>query len=208
MRRGRRLWKRRRLAVVWATLKLRHYMQAWVKLLARMDPLKYLFEKPALSRILDGSEYCSRKNLCNSEIHQGTGHRRSLGHAPRPGLRTVEDRLPRWRPLVCHCGREEPNNWQMNFDGAASWNGIGIILMSQEERLLISRLNFECTNNIAEYEAAQACHWHVLKAKRLDVRGDSKLVISQTNGNSQTRDDKLIPYQDMLESIAICMVLL
>lgn len=66
-----------------------------VKLLARMDPLKYLFEKPAVSRILDGSEYCPSLNLCHSEIHQGTGHRRSLGHAPRPGLRTVEDRLPR-----------------------------------------------------------------------------------------------------------------
>ena len=53
---------------------------------------------------------------------------------------------------------EEPNNWQMNFDGDFndSGNGIGRILMSPEERLLISRLHFECTNNIAEYEACIA----------------------------------------------------
>ena len=46
----------------------------------------------------------------------------------------------------------------MNFDGAFndSGNGIGRILMSPEERLLISRLHFECTNNIAEYEACIA----------------------------------------------------
>lgn len=31
------------------------------------------------------------------------------------------------------------------------------------------------------------------------MRGDSKLVISQTNGNWKTRDEKLIPYQEMLE---------
>jgi len=38
------------LAVVWAAQKLRHYFLAHsVKLLARMDPLKYIFEKPVTS---------------------------------------------------------------------------------------------------------------------------------------------------------------
>ncbi|KAK0594537.1 hypothetical protein LWI29_010064 [Acer saccharum] len=38
------------LSLVWATQRLRHYMLAYqVWLLSRMDPLKYLFEKPALS---------------------------------------------------------------------------------------------------------------------------------------------------------------
>ena len=35
------------VALVWATHKLRHYMLAYkVLLIARMDPLKYLTEKP------------------------------------------------------------------------------------------------------------------------------------------------------------------
>ena len=35
------------VALVWATCKLRHYMLAYkVSLIARMDPLKYLMEKP------------------------------------------------------------------------------------------------------------------------------------------------------------------
>jgi len=37
---------RRRVAIVWATQKLRHYMLAFkVLLIVRMDPLKYLMEK-------------------------------------------------------------------------------------------------------------------------------------------------------------------
>ena len=35
------------IALVWATRKFRHYMLAYkVRLIARMDPLKYLIEKP------------------------------------------------------------------------------------------------------------------------------------------------------------------
>ena len=44
------------LAMVWAAQKLRHYFLAHpVRLLAMMDPLKYLFEKPITSgRVADG----------------------------------------------------------------------------------------------------------------------------------------------------------
>ena len=39
------------VALVWATRKLRHYMLAYkVLLIARMDPLKYLIEKPVQDR--------------------------------------------------------------------------------------------------------------------------------------------------------------
>lgn len=38
------------LALVWATRKLRHYLLAHsVILVSRLDPIKYLFEKPALT---------------------------------------------------------------------------------------------------------------------------------------------------------------
>ena len=39
------------VALVWPTCKLRHYMLAYkVLLIARMDPLKYLIEKPVQDR--------------------------------------------------------------------------------------------------------------------------------------------------------------
>ena len=37
------------LALVWATQRLRHYMTEYsVHLISRLDPLRYLFHKPAL----------------------------------------------------------------------------------------------------------------------------------------------------------------
>ena len=42
------------LALVWASQKLRHYFLAHkVCYIAKMDPIKYMFEKPALSRRLE-----------------------------------------------------------------------------------------------------------------------------------------------------------
>ena len=41
------------LALVWGTLRLRHYMTEYsVQLVSRMDPLRYLFDKPILTSIL------------------------------------------------------------------------------------------------------------------------------------------------------------
>ena len=38
-----------RLALVWATWRLRHYMTEYsMHLISRLDPLRYLFERPAL----------------------------------------------------------------------------------------------------------------------------------------------------------------
>ena len=39
------------LALVWATRRLRHYMTEYsMHLISRLDPLRYLFDKPALVR--------------------------------------------------------------------------------------------------------------------------------------------------------------
>ena len=38
------------LALVWATKRLRHYMTEYsVHLISRLDPLRYLFDRPALT---------------------------------------------------------------------------------------------------------------------------------------------------------------
>ena len=41
------------LALVWATRRLRHYMIGYsVQLISRLDPLRYLFDRPILTSIL------------------------------------------------------------------------------------------------------------------------------------------------------------
>lgn len=60
----------------------------------------------------------------------------------------------------------------------------------------MTRLCFDCTNNVAEYEA---CIFEIEAAidqriKILEVYGDPALVISQIKGEWKTRHPKLIPY--------------
>jgi len=99
--------------------------------------------------------------------------------------------------------QEEQNGktWTLLFDGASNvmGHGIGAILISPENQYIpmTARLCFNCTNNIAEYEACAMGIQAAIesKAKILNVYGDSALVIHQLKGEWETRDPKLIPYR-------------
>ena len=75
----------------------------------------------------------------------------------------------------------------MYFDGSVAKIGAGagvyIISPIRDFKALSYKLNFECTNNVAKYEAL-LLGLNALKdmgAKRVQVMGDSKLVINQVN---------------------------
>ncbi|KAK5818866.1 hypothetical protein PVK06_023813 [Gossypium arboreum] len=85
-------------------------------------------------------------------------------------------------------GALEELPWKLNFDGASNavGNGIGAVLVSPngDHYPLTSKLDFDCTNNMAKYEA---CIMGVRaaierKIKVLEVYGDSALVIYQLKG--------------------------
>ena len=66
------------LALVWATRRLRHYMTEYlVHLISRLDPLRYLFDRPALTGRLMRSlvlliefdiQYVSQKSIKGSIV--------------------------------------------------------------------------------------------------------------------------------------------
>ena len=64
----------------------------------------------------------------------------------------------------------------------------------------MARLCFDCTNNVAEYEACVMGLEAVidLKIKILEVYGDSSLVIYQVRGDWDTRHPNLVPYRDYI----------
>ena len=64
-------------------------------------------------------------------------------------------------------------------------------------------MSFDCTNNVAEYEACVLGLQAVIekKIKRLNVYGDSTLVIYQLNGEWETNDSKLVPYQEFIKRL-------
>ena len=96
---------------------------------------------------------------------------------------------------------ENIKKWTLLFDGASNimGHGIGAVLISPENQYIpmTARLCFNCTNNIAEYEACVMGIQAAIesKAKILNVYGDSALVIHQLMGEWETRDQKLIPYK-------------
>ncbi|PKI67398.1 hypothetical protein CRG98_012207, partial [Punica granatum] len=67
-----------------------------------------------------------------------------------------------------------------------------------------SKVDFSCTNNVAEYEACILGLQAAIdfKVKELEVFGDSMLTIFQTLGQWKTKDAKLVPYQEYLEGLA------
>jgi ribonuclease HI len=112
--------------------------------------------------------------------------------------------LPDEDVIVIENGGGESDTWTLYFDGAVnvSGNGAGAVVISPENKQypVSTRLLFECTNNTAEYEAC-IIGLEValeLKAKKLEVFGDSLLIICQVKGEWQTKDEKLKLYQNYL----------
>ncbi|KAJ9173965.1 hypothetical protein P3X46_017047 [Hevea brasiliensis] len=100
--------------------------------------------------------------------------------------------------------KESVDVWEMYFDGAInlSGSGIGAVLVSPDGKhfSIAIKLRFDYTNNVAEYEAyvmgLQAAI--KMKVRKLEVYGDSALIIYQVKGEWQTKDPKLITYQKYL----------
>ena len=90
--------------------------------------------------------------------------------------------------IVQHMCEFEPL-WNMIFDGSCGKEGSGVGLWVYNTRNNHAeghsyKLNFQCTNNIVEYEALLLGLQllKIIRAKRTSIHGDSKLVIRQIKG--------------------------
>ena len=100
--------------------------------------------------------------------------------------------------------------WHMDFDGAVRKEGGGAVIWIRphqgEPKMSSYKPYFDCTNNVAEYEAL-VLGIRVLKdlnAKMIYIFGDSKLVINQVKRSYQAKHPRLRSYRnlvlDLLES--------
>ncbi|XP_058727667.1 uncharacterized protein LOC131599276 [Vicia villosa] len=203
-------------ALAWASKRLRQYMinnTTW--LISKMDPIKYVFEKPALTgRIARWQmllseydiEYRAQKAVKGSILAD------HLAHQPINEYQSLKFDFPDEDVLYLKMkdcdeplpeeGPEPGSRWGLIFDGAvnAFGNGIGAIIITPKGTHIpfSARLLFDCTNNIAEYEACimgleEAID---LRIKILDIYGDSALVINQIKDKWETYHPGLIPYRD------------
>jgi ribonuclease HI len=101
--------------------------------------------------------------------------------------------------------------WSMDFDGAVSKEGAGAGVWLHNHRNRYSenhsyKLNFQCTNNIAEYEALML-GLKLLKrvgAKQIMVRGDSELIIKQIKGEYAAKHPRLRAYRNVVLDALRC----
>ncbi|XP_030970996.1 uncharacterized protein LOC115991446 [Quercus lobata] len=102
---------------------------------------------------------------------------------------------------------EVREQWVMKFDGSSTTQseGVGVILYHEEDKAvaLPFKLEFPCSNNMAEYEAyltglATALEMGV---KHLKVMGDSNLVVCQAKGIFSLKEPSLAPYRAMAQKM-------
>lgn len=176
------------------------------KLIARIDPLKYLLNKATLTGRLAkwvmilsefDIEYVDRKAIKGQAIAD------QLEDAPMIDDVPLQSEFPNESILTISPAKP----WQLYFDGSYTQHGAGagiLFITPQGDSIPKSyRLSFPCTNNIAEYEALTtglriAVQW---KIQELRVFGDSQLVIRQATDDYQTKDEKLMPYKQLVDDL-------
>ena len=95
--------------------------------------------------------------------------------------------------------------WPMYFDGSMSREGVGVgvdIIATYciKHNLFSYKFYFECTNNVAEYEALilGLKIMKELQDKRVHIYGDSELVIKQVIGTYQEKHPRMRAYRNMV----------
>ncbi|XP_071925867.1 uncharacterized protein [Coffea arabica] len=107
---------------------------------------------------------------------------------------------------------EQCPEWRLFFDGAANSFGVGIgaVLVSLEGKHYpgAAKLQFACTNNMAEYEA---CIFGFKMALEMEVKeliafSDSDLLVHQTLKQWVTKDSKILPYHYFVRRCIKCQM--
>ncbi|XP_017970368.1 PREDICTED: uncharacterized protein LOC108660630 [Theobroma cacao] len=200
--------------LAWTAQRLRPYILYhttwWV---VKLDPIKYIFEKPFLSGRIARWQvllseydimYVSQKSIKLSIIVDFLADRANEDYESVSFDFSDEDLM-----AVLHIEKEnlnELNPWKMYFDGASNALGheIGAVLISPNEKYYpaTTRLNFNCTNNIAEYEALVMGFQAAIEMKvgAIEVYEDSALF-KKINFNHLPREENHIA--DALATLAV-----
>ena len=114
----------------------------------------------------------------------------------------MADFVVEWTKVQMPLAVIDQEYWTMYFDGSLMKKGTGIALVFVSplgvRMWYIVRIHFPSSNNVAEYEALI----NVLRIaielgiRRLDVRGDSQLVIDQVMKESSYHNAKMATYAE------------
>ncbi|XP_031127545.1 uncharacterized protein LOC116029638 [Ipomoea triloba] len=179
------------LALVFAIKKLKHYFEAHIiQLVSKANPVKFVMAKVVLSDRL-ARWYLLFQQFEIIYVPQKSAKGQALADFladhPIPAEWELSDDLP---------------DEDMYFDGAVHRGGAGagiVFVTSEGEVLPYSfTLTEQCSNNVAEYQALiLGLEIAVdMKQLRINIYGDSKLVINQVVGLYEVRKAELVPYNN------------
>jgi ribonuclease HI len=172
-------------AVVLAWSKLHHYFEA--------HPIKVV-SSFLLGEIIRNPDAAGRIAKWSVELMGET-----LAYAPRKAIKSqiLADFVAEWTDTQLPPPQIQDECWTLYFDGSVMkiGAGAGLLFVSPlgEHMRYAVRLHFPASNNMAEYEAL-LCGLKIsieMSIKRLDVRGDSQLVIDQVMKNVSCHDDMM-----------------
>lgn len=95
----------------------------------------------------------------------------------------------------------------LNFDGSATHNGlgIGILLKFPTGEVLDQalRLNYQTTNNETEYETliTGLCLAKALEIEHVNAHCDFQLIASQFNGDYEAKDKRMSKYRELVQQL-------
>jgi len=181
-------------ALVWASHRLRQYMLSHTTcLISKMDPIKYIFEKPALTgRIARWQVLLSKFDIVyvTQKAIKGSALADYLAQQPLNDYQPMHPEFPDEDIMALFEEKldKDRDKWIVWFDGASNvlGHGVGAALVSPNNQCIpfTARLGFDCTNNMAKYEACALAVQAAIdfNVKLLKVYGDLALVIHQPRG--------------------------
>jgi ribonuclease HI len=179
-----------------ASRKLQHYFQAYHIIVHSSHPLKDIMRnKEATGRI---GKWTAELN----EFAIDYGHRSSIQS------QALADFIADWAPGA---QEEEVNKdteaWTVFSDGSWGTFGAGaaavLVAPSKVKTCYAARLDFSCTNNIAEYEALLLGlrKLRAMGIRRTILKTDSQVISGHIDNSSKARDPKLERYLDRVRRL-------
>jgi ribonuclease HI len=178
-------------AVLMASRELQHYFLSYHIIIPSSQPLKDIIMN------MEATRRVGKWDADPNEFTIDYVHRSSIQS------QALADFIAHWMPGAQDEERTKDNEtWTMFYDGSWGTFGAGataiLISPSKIRTCYVARLEFNCTNNIAEYEAL-LLGLRKLKAmgiRRAILKSDSQVITGHIDKSSKARDLKLEKYLD------------
>jgi ribonuclease HI len=178
-----------------ASRKLRHYFQAYHIIVPSSQPLEH---------IMRNREATGRIEKWAAELNEF-----SIDYVHRSSIQSqaLADFIADWTPGAQEEVTKDAEAWTVFCDGSWGTFGAGaaavLVAPSKVRTCYAARLDFSCTNNIAEYEAL-LLGLRKLKAmgiRRVILKTDSQVISGHVDKSSKARDPKLEKYLDTVRRL-------